>query len=145
MSSGAPRGKRHDTGAWADRRLPQSYHYAIQVRSIKMYLKIEFCSVTLTPVSQFVFAGDNWLGVGLDQFMACDSNLATNRQTRMLSDLSLVGCYNRSAMTSQQRDRTMLASAKRNLVAMSYFGLTEYQKVRPHRFVTRQKRETIRN
>lgn len=34
MSNGAPRGKRHDTGAWADRRLPQSYHYAIQVRSI---------------------------------------------------------------------------------------------------------------
>lgn len=73
------------------------------------------------------------MGVQLDEFMKCESNLATNRQTRMLSDLALVGCYNKSAMPAHERDRIMLASAKRNLAAMSYFGLTEYQKVRLNR------------
>lgn len=76
------------------------------------------------------FLGDNWLGVQLDQFAGCDSNLATNRQTRMLSDLALIGCYNRTAIPAIERDRIMLASAKRNLAAMAYFGLTEYQKVK---------------
>lgn len=75
-------------------------------------------------------AGENWMGVQLDEFMSCDSNLATNRQTRMLSDLALVGCYNKSTAPAHERDRIMLASAKRNLAAMSYFGLTEYQKVK---------------
>lgn len=70
------------------------------------------------------------MGVQLDEFMNCDSNLATNRQTRMLSDLALVGCYNKTTTPSLERDRIMLASAKRNLAGMSYFGLTEYQKVK---------------
>lgn len=60
--------------------------------------------------------------------MACSYNLASNRQTRMLADLSLVGCYN-SSLTSIDRDRLMLASAKRNLKYMPFFMLTEYQKV----------------
>lgn len=75
------------------------------------------------------YTGDSWIGVNLEEFTNCDSNLATNRQTRMLSDLSLIGCYNKSTMTAHDRDRLMLASAKRNLATMSYFGLTEYQKV----------------
>lgn len=75
------------------------------------------------------FNGETWVGVNLEEFMDCDSNLATNRQTRMLSDLALIGCYNKSSMPAHDRDRIMLASAKRNLAAMSYFGLTEYQKV----------------
>lgn len=73
--------------------------------------------------------GENWSGVSLDEYADCNSNLAANRQTRMLTDLALVGCYNKSAMPPIERDRVMLASAKRNLAAMSYFGLTEYQKV----------------
>lgn len=76
-----------------------------------------------------LFLAENWLGVQLDEFMSCDSNLATNRQTRMMSDLALIGCYNRTAMPANERDRVMLASAKRNLASMAYFGLTEYQKV----------------
>lgn len=76
------------------------------------------------------FAGENWFGVGLDEFARCTGNLAMNRQTRMMSDLALVGCYNQSAMPTHERDNIMLASAKRNLAAMSYFGLTEFQKVR---------------
>lgn len=75
------------------------------------------------------YSGKDWLDVNLDEFAACESNLAANRQTRMLSDLALVGCYNKTAMPAHERERVMLASAKRNLAAMAYFGLTEYQKV----------------
>lgn len=78
------------------------------------------------------FSGENWNGVLLDEFARCTSNLAINRQTRMLSDLALVGCYNQTAMSAHDRDSIMLASAKRNIAAMSYFGLTEFQKVIIH-------------
>lgn len=76
------------------------------------------------------YKGKDWLDVDLDQFAGCESNLAANRQTRMLADLALVGCYNKSSMPAHERDRVMLTSAKRNLAAMAYFGLTEYQKVK---------------
>lgn len=76
-----------------------------------------------------IISGENWAGVTFDEFSQCDSNLAINRQTRMLSDLALIGCYNKSSIPAHERDRIMLASAKKNLASMSYFGLTEYQKV----------------
>ena len=47
----------------------------------------------------------------------------------MIADLALVGCYNTSYMHKEERDRVLLASAKRNLAAMAFFGLTEHQKV----------------
>lgn len=47
----------------------------------------------------------------------------------MLADLSLVGCYNSSYMNEEERKRVMLASAKRNLLSIAFFGLTEFQKV----------------
>lgn len=78
------------------------------------------------------YTGENWLGVDLDEFAGCESNLAANRQTRMLSDLALVGCYNRTAVA--ERDAIMLASAKRNLASMAYFGLTEHQKMSQYVF-----------
>lgn len=74
------------------------------------------------------------MDVQLDDFAACESNLAANRQTRMLSDLALVGCYNKSSLPPHERDRIMLASAKRNLASMAYFGLTEYQKMSQYIF-----------
>lgn len=47
----------------------------------------------------------------------------------MLADLELVGCYNTSYMPSlEERQRVLLASAKRNLVSMAWFGLTERQR-----------------
>lgn len=79
-------------------------------------------------------AGEAWNGVELDEFAGCDSNLAANRQTRMLSDLALVGCYNKTYMSQAERDRVMLASAKRNLAGMAYFGLTEFQKLSQYIF-----------
>ncbi|MEQ2172076.1 hypothetical protein GOODEAATRI_017329 [Goodea atripinnis] len=60
--------------------------------------------------------------------MDCPYNLASNRQTRMLADLSLVGCYNVSTMSEDERWPVLLDSAKRNLKGMAFFGLTEYQR-----------------
>ncbi|KAL0281474.1 UNVERIFIED_CONTAM: hypothetical protein PYX00_002453 [Menopon gallinae] len=75
------------------------------------------------------YPGVAWHGVSLDEFAACPYNLASNRQTRMMADLALVGCYNTSYMNKEERNRVLLASAKRNLAAMAFFGLTEHQKV----------------
>nr|XP_027194151.1 heparan-sulfate 6-O-sulfotransferase 2-like [Dermatophagoides pteronyssinus] len=73
------------------------------------------------------FHGTNWRNVSLEEFMNCPHNLAFNRQTRMLADLNLVGCYNRSFMTREERDSIMLYSAKQNLRQMAMFGLCEEQ------------------
>ncbi|XP_076857425.1 heparan-sulfate 6-O-sulfotransferase 3-B [Brachyhypopomus gauderio] len=74
------------------------------------------------------YPGDDWSGVTLRDFMACPHNLANNRQTRMLADLSLVGCYNLSSMRESERDAALLASATRNLRGMAFYGLTEFQR-----------------
>ncbi|XP_061092966.1 heparan-sulfate 6-O-sulfotransferase 2 isoform X1 [Conger conger] len=74
------------------------------------------------------YPGDDWSGCTLDDFMDCPYNLANNRQTRMLADLSLVGCYNLSATSEPERGAALLESAKRNLKGMAFFGLTEYQR-----------------
>lgn len=73
------------------------------------------------------YEGQDWKGVGIEEFMACDSNLAINRQTRMLANLELVNCYNTSGMDREYRDMIMLESAKENLLRMAFFGLTELQ------------------
>ncbi|KAG5853055.1 hypothetical protein ANANG_G00069050 [Anguilla anguilla] len=74
------------------------------------------------------YPGDDWSGCTLEDFMDCPYNLANNRQTRMLADLSLVGCYNLTAMSEPERGAALLESAKRNLRGMAFFGLTEYQR-----------------
>ena len=63
--------------------------------------------------------------ITLERFLSCDKNLANNRQTRMLADLELVGCYNYSSISIVERDRMLLQSAKKNLKAMTYFSLNE--------------------
>ncbi|CAG0891938.1 unnamed protein product [Darwinula stevensoni] len=74
------------------------------------------------------YEGEDWSDVPLEEFLSCPYNLANNRQTRMLADLSLVGCYNLSRMPAPQRDAMMLASAKQNLEHMASFGITATQK-----------------
>ncbi|XP_061862529.1 heparan-sulfate 6-O-sulfotransferase 2 [Colius striatus] len=74
------------------------------------------------------YTGDDWSGCTLHEFMDCPYNLANNRQVRMLSDLSLVGCYNLSVMPEEQRNKVLLDSAKENLKRMAFFGLTEFQR-----------------
>lgn len=74
------------------------------------------------------FNGSDWRDVTFQEFVSCPWNLAANRQTRMLADLTLVGCYNRSAFPPHERDLLMLASARENLRRMAFFGLTEQQR-----------------
>ncbi|XP_077474043.1 heparan-sulfate 6-O-sulfotransferase 3-B isoform X1 [Stigmatopora argus] len=74
------------------------------------------------------YEGEDWSGVSLSDFTRCASNLANNRQVRMLSDLSLVGCYNLSSMNESQRDHILLSSAMSNLKNMAFYGLTEFQR-----------------
>ena len=76
----------------------------------------------------FCYTGEDWTGVELTEFMDCKYNLARNRQARMLSNLTLVNCYNESTIDSDKRDEIILQSAKDNLLSMDYFGLTEFQK-----------------
>lgn len=89
-----------------------------------------FCKGKAATANEIIpcFTNENWEGVQLEEFTSCESNLAANRQTRMLADLELIGCYNRNYMHKSERERVMLASAKKNLQSMAFFGLTEEQK-----------------
>lgn len=74
------------------------------------------------------FNGSDWSDVTLDEFLNCKYNLAKNRQTRMLANLTKINCYNTTGIDSERRGQIMLDSAKENLLKMAYFGLTEFQK-----------------
>ncbi|KAG8514245.1 Heparan-sulfate 6-O-sulfotransferase 1 [Galemys pyrenaicus] len=74
------------------------------------------------------YEGTDWSGCTLQEFMDCPYNLASNRQVRMLADLSLVGCYNLSFIPEGRRSQLLLDSAKKNLRGMAFFGLTEFQR-----------------
>ncbi|XP_076435891.1 heparan-sulfate 6-O-sulfotransferase 3-B-like [Babylonia areolata] len=89
-------------------------------------LKCNGREATLKEVP-FCYNEEDWSGVTLKEFMDCPHNLAFNRQTRMLADLTVVNCYNTSAMSPTQRGALLLASAKQNLREMAFFGLTEFQ------------------
>jgi len=80
----------------------------------------------VTPCYDEQGDGD-WSGVSLEEFSGCGTNMAFNRQTRMLSDLRLVNCYNATGMSKADREDTMLKSAKANLQKMAFFGITAQQ------------------
>ena len=73
------------------------------------------------------FNEKTWEEVTLDEFMDCQDNLATNRQTRMLADLRKNHCYDRRAVKPRERTNLILQSAKENIEHMAFYGLTEYQ------------------
>ena len=79
-------------------------------------------------------AGNDWSGVTLEGFGSCPHNLANNRQSRMLANLSMVDCYNQSSMSEERRHQIILHSAKENLRNMAFFGLTEYQQATQYMF-----------
>lgn len=70
---------------------------------------------------------NNWINVSIDEFIACKTNLANNRQTRMLAlyDNEFSVCDFLSI--NQKNERILLESAKNTLQSLFYFGLTEYQ------------------
>ncbi|KAM8848327.1 heparan-sulfate 6-O-sulfotransferase 2 isoform 2-T2 [Synchiropus picturatus] len=129
----------------APRNLPRNYYYITILRDpVSRYLSewrhvqrgatwkasLHVCDGRSPTLSELpsCYQGDDWSGCSLQEFMDCPYNLASNRQTRMLADLSLVGCYNVSAMSEDERWGVLLESAKRNLRGMAFFGLTEYQR-----------------
>ncbi|CAG5121441.1 unnamed protein product [Candidula unifasciata] len=76
----------------------------------------------------FCFSGVNWSGVSLDEFLSCKHNLAFNRMTRMLANLSKVNCYNHTGLSQEQVDQILLQSAKENLLDFAFFGILEEQR-----------------
>ncbi|XP_071085464.1 heparan-sulfate 6-O-sulfotransferase 2-like [Haliotis cracherodii] len=83
-------------------------------------------SATLEEVP-FCYDTVDWKNVSIDEFMNCPHNLAINRQSRMLANLTLVNCYNTTGMSTEERNAKILASAKENLRKLAFFGLTEVQ------------------
>ncbi|XP_037317043.2 heparan-sulfate 6-O-sulfotransferase 2 isoform X2 [Pungitius pungitius] len=125
--------------------LPRNYYYITILRDpVSRYLSewrhvqrgatwrasLHVCDGRSPTLSELpsCYPGDDWSGCSLQEFMDCPYNLANNRQTRMLADLSLVGCYNGSTMNEDERWALLLESAKRNLRGMAFYGLTEYQR-----------------
>ncbi|CBY10229.1 unnamed protein product [Oikopleura dioica] len=79
------------------------------------------------------YSTEKWTNVSLEEFMACPTNLAYNRQTRMIADLESIGCYNGFAshdmrVPNKALGRHLLESAKRNLENVDFFSILEYQK-----------------
>ena len=68
-----------------------------------------------------------WVNVTLPKFLSCESNWGNNRQTLSIADLDSVGCFDKTKMSRQERDRRILQSAKDNLNKFAFFGITEYQ------------------
>ena len=73
-----------------------------------------------------------WINMTFPKFLACPDkyNVASNRETRMLANLTEVGCQNGTLVYG----KVMLESAKRNLRSMAFFGLTEYQQENQYLF-----------
>ncbi|CAC5398241.1 Heparan-sulfate 6-O-sulfotransferase 2,Heparan-sulfate 6-O-sulfotransferase 3-B,Heparan-sulfate 6-O-sulfotransferase 1-A,Heparan-sulfate 6-O-sulfotransferase 1,Heparan-sulfate 6-O-sulfotransferase 1-B,Heparan-sulfate 6-O-sulfotransferase 3 [Mytilus coruscus] len=94
-------------------------------KAAKLYCNGRQASLEEVP---FCFEGSTWKGVSLEEFIKCKFNLANNRQTRMLANLSKVNCYNGTGMNEELRQRLLLESAIENLKNMSFFGLTEHQR-----------------
>lgn len=80
------------------------------------------------------FEGKDMEELTLDEFLSCGNNLALNRQTRMLADLTLVGCYNSSSVSLEERNLLLLTSAKNNLHKMAFFGLSEFPRISQYMF-----------
>ncbi|XP_067943988.1 heparan-sulfate 6-O-sulfotransferase 2-like isoform X2 [Watersipora subatra] len=74
----------------------------------------------------FCFSGDSWRNVTLEEFLNCPHNLARNRQTRMLANLSVIDCYSADMMDDPQKRLLLLNSAKDNLRSMPYFSIISY-------------------
>jgi len=68
-----------------------------------------------------------WPDLTFEKFISCPYNQGINRQTIMLADLTLIGCYrNMRSLTKTHKD-TLLASAKLNLKRkFTNFAINEY-------------------
>jgi hypothetical protein len=72
---------------------------------------------------------NNWANVSIGDFVACKTNLANNRQTRMLASYNTrLSVCDFSSMIRKNK-RALLDNAKHNLRSLFYFGLTEFQEL----------------
>ena len=74
------------------------------------------------------YKGTHWANVTLQDFLNCPHNLAINRQTRMVANMSSIGCYEGDFSRSNERKRALLRNAKKNLGSLAFIGRVEYQK-----------------
>ena len=74
----------------------------------------------------FCYTGDDWSNAKLPDFIQCPYNLANNRQTRMLANLSLVDCYDVRNLNDSSRKQVMLQSAMDNLKNLAFFSIHGY-------------------
>ena len=96
-------------------------------RGATWYNSLHMCNGKPPKIQQWPSCFNvTWANVSLDEFLACPSNFAFNRQTRMLADLAEVGCYSSKLSDAKSRAK-MLESAKRNLKRFAFFGITERQ------------------
>lgn len=79
--------------------------------------------------TRLCYEGGDWSNVTIEEFINCGSNMAINRQTRMLAALDLTQCpKNPQELHSPSHERALLISAMNNLRRMAFFGLCEEQK-----------------
>lgn len=72
----------------------------------------------------------DWVNVTLQEFLNCPSNMAFNRQTRMLASHNHISCLDyRKEYFSAEKDEEMLASAMSNLESIAFFGICEEQRL----------------
>jgi len=79
------------------------------------------------PCYKGYYDRESWPDLTFEKFISCPYNQGINRQTIMLADLTLIGCYrNMRSLTKTHKD-TLLASAKLNLKRnFTNFAVNEY-------------------
>lgn len=77
-----------------------------------------------------------WENLTWNEFLSCPFNTAHNRMVRMLADYSEIGCDVLECLSGEKKcndetilknEQAILESAKKTLVKLDFFGLTEYQ------------------
>ena len=90
-------------------------------------LKQRMSPELVPPCYDGYYEGKPWLDVTFEEFISCPYNQAINRETRMITDLTLVDCYKNVRNPPKSHDATMLASAKFNLQRnFAAFAVNEY-------------------
>ena len=90
-------------------------------------LKQRMSPELVPPCYDGYYEGKPWPSLTFEEFVSCPYNQAINRQTRMITDLTLVDCYKNFRNPPESHDATMLASAKLNLQRnFAGFAINEY-------------------
>ena len=80
----------------------------------------------MPPCYPGYYSREKWPNLTFSGFVSCESNWGNNRQTMMLADLEVVGCFQRHNVSEEVRKKILLETAIKNLKSFSFFGITEY-------------------